>query len=375
MYASAPRDLRFPGIAIFAVFTVLSMVPHNALTAGLFSEDLARTSIKIQHFVFDDDWRNHWADGSVGCETDPKYDEWILNGMYALGATLRKGGALVFERSVPMHITGYTGIAGFINGGKSGKQVIGMCVLDHIGKRVPKDEYLDLGKYIDGGQVPVDEWKLFAVPFKDFGVLRRGITAICFVNTAGKAIDTFYVDDFGLITCRVPVFGKGASSSSKLVRPKPTRISYVFRDDLEGGWGDWSWNCELKPYSKSKVSGKMSLVVIQDSGGGLAFGRHIAFSTIGYEYLEFSVNGWRREDQKLRVALFDRFGREIRNGSVKVNDDRYIDGGSLSMNTWKSVRIPLSELGAENTQITKIAIMNDSGKPQVFFVDDIVFVK
>ena len=75
------------------------------------------------------------------------------------------------------------------------------------------------------------------------------------------------------------------------------------------------------------------------------------------------------------MVLFDRHGGEIPGGSVEVNDDEYIDGGSLGVNTWKKVRIPLSDLGAENTQITKIAVINDSGKPQVFFIDDIMFTK
>jgi len=365
------RIILIVSIPILFVFTI-----QNACGAGFLLRILAQTSVKITHPIFDDKLRNDWYDGSVKCKIDPKYDQWIFNGMYGLGATLEKGGALVFKRSEPIDIRPFTGIAGCINGGKTGKQVIGICMLDHIGRRIPRNTFLDVKNYIDGGCLPVDEWKLFAVPFKDLGLATRGITGICFVNTAGEDIDTFYLDEFGLINSPVPKLQKTTKSSSKLVDARPTRASYVFKDKVEGGWQNWSWgNCKSQLYFNSTASGKTSLIVSQPAGSALAFGRHKPFSTAGYEFLEFSVNGGNTDDQKLRVVLFDASGTEIPKGSIRLNGDEYIDGGSLSINSWKKVRIPLRKLRANNAKITKIAIMNNSPTSQVFFIDEIMFIK
>ncbi len=365
------RVILIASILVLFVFTV-----QNVCSAGLLPRILAQKSIKITHPIFDDELRNDWYDGSVKCRINLKYDQWIFNGMYGLGATLKKGGALVFKRSEPIDIRSFTGIAGCINGGKSGKQVIGICMLDHLGRRIPKNTFLNLKDYIDGGSLPVDNWKSFAVPFKDLGLATRGITGVCFVNTAGEDIDTFYLDEFGLINSPVPGFRKITKTSSKLVDAKPTRVSYVFKDKIEGAWQNWSWgDCIAQIYFNSAASGKTSFIVSQPAGSVLAFGRHSAFSTAGYDFLEFSVNGGNSDDQKLRVVLFDASGMEIRRGSVSLNRNEYIDGGSLSINSWKKVRIPLKRLRATNSEITKIAIMNNSPKSQLFLIDEIMFIK
>ena len=92
---------------ITAILVIMLLPLHNALELGLLRSAHAQTDIKIKQMIFDDDWQNDWIESSVKCEINPKYDQWIHNGQYGLGATIEKGGALVFKHSVAVDIKSY----------------------------------------------------------------------------------------------------------------------------------------------------------------------------------------------------------------------------------------------------------------------------
>jgi len=366
---------------LLAVFAFVIKIVAFQLIVFLFlsslqSEAFAQT-IKIQHIVFDDDWRNVWSDASEKCKVNPKYDQWILNGTYALSATIEKGGALIFKREIPLDTKIYTGIAGFINGGSGGKQIIGVCVIDHTGARLPNNLGLDVRKYTQGGCIPVDDWKAFAIPFSHFGQLPKGIKGICFVNASEENAAPIMLDDFGLVDFAIS--SKASANSRKAsprTQPKNREITYIFSDKFENGWQDWSWQSESTLWDKSSSGGKMSLIVYQQANGAIAFGRpsKTPFRTKGYEALEFCLNGGDSNKQKLILILYDASGKEIRRG-VSINDKDYIEDGTLSINAWKRVRIPLSRLRATDISIGKIALLNNTSEEQAFLIDEVMFVK
>ena len=368
-------------LAFLACLSVCLWPYPDAGARGLFPVILAQSTLSLKHVIFDDKLQNNWSDGSVKCKLNPEYDEWIPNGAYALGATLEKGGALVFDRGIAMDIRGYSGITGQISGGKRGKQLVGICVIDFWGKYLPNKTGLDLRKYTRNGALPADDWTTFAVPFKDFGPLPRGIRAICFTNASGKAIDTFYMDDFGLTTAAMKSHTVGkdtrTTKGGNSGRPRkrgPVKVSYVFKDKAENGWQyTWSWGASLKP--KLIAPGKAVLVARQEPFGGCACGRKKPFSTRGYGRLVFSINGGGRDDQKLRVVLFDKAGKEIREGSVNLEEGNFIEGGSISEDKWTTVSIPLKSLKGMNRNITKIAIINNSTGIQQFLIANVRFTE
>ena len=344
----------------------------------IFPKTALTQTIKIQHIIFDDTWKNAWSDGSEKAVLNPKYDEWIHTGTYAIAATLKKGGALIFKREIPIDIKNYTGIAGFINGGESGKQIIGICVIDDTGTRRPNDLGLDLRKYIQGGSFPIDDWKTFAIPFSHFGNLPKGIKGICFVNASQEDAPTFIIDNFGLVDFVISAPSSSTSISStkqpQTLQLKKKEVSLIFSDKFENMWEDWSWKGKLLIYDKSSSSGKLSLFAYQDINGAVAFGTKAPFNTKGYEALEFMINGGDRDNQEIGISLYDASGVEIRR-NIKINNKEYIENGSLSANQWKKVRIPLSRMRAQNIKISKIALTNNSGEEQAFLIDDVMFVK
>jgi hypothetical protein len=357
-----------PGMRTLLSYIVLISIA--AISCTSFSQ-----TIKIQHPIFDESIRNNWSDGSEKCTTNPKYEEWILNGSYAFSALMQKGGALIFKREIPLSTKNYTGIAGYINGGSSGKQLIGICVIDHTGKRLPNDIGLDLRKYIQGGALPVDDWKVFVIPFNHFGSLQRGIKGICFVNASNEDAGMFYLDDFGLVD--FPITTKSATTPVSIVKPKPKQqANYIFTDKFEGAWQNWSWQCEVQDYTESSASGKVSLFVKQEPFGAIAFATQKTFLVREYQAIAFQLNGGPESDQqKLTVALYDNEGKEIKGSSVDLNNKEFIEGGALGINQWKKVSIPFSHMRAGNTPVKKIALINSSSEAQAFLIDDVMLVK
>jgi hypothetical protein len=165
------------------------------------------------------------------------------------------------------------------------------------------------------------------------------------------------------------------------VSPPVVNSRLVFYTDAPGvDWEDWSWDCWRNFRSSAPVhAGKYAIAVdyAEKGWGGLAFGRHDAVSTKGYDRLEFWVHGGASGGQLLRVSFNTCVGNcELPPGGLGINDPKYLEGGVVSPNTWKLVSIPLADLGAVDVSIVKLNIMDNSGSTQpTFYVDDIVLAK
>lgn len=149
----------------------------------------------------------------------------------------------------------------------------------------------------------------------------------------------------------------------------------IYTDQLRAGWEDWSWDCDCNLRSTTETyNGQYAIAVNLSAWGGLGIGRHSAVSTAGYDQLEFFIHGGRVGKQELRVSLEDEAGHEIpTQGGIELNNPLYLEGGQItSLGTWQRVTIPLEDLGAKNTRITKINIMENLGGYQpTFYIDDI----
>jgi hypothetical protein len=228
--------------------------------------------------------------------------------------------------------------------------------------------------HIRGGTITGRQWQFFIIPVSELKPGYKDTTRIVFYNPSEETMPTFYLDDVGFTTERFQSFSQPQTAEEKPV-PRPTRTAYaIYADRLEHGWENWSWNCSLEFDNKDNpAQGKQDILVEQEPGGGLAFGRHDAFPTNGYTAFEFYVNGGRTGGQKLNVSVFDEHDRII--GTVSVNDAKYIQGGAVAAGRWQQVYIPLADLRAAAVQARKIGIINADTQKTLYYVDAVSLVK
>ena len=178
-----------------------------------------------------------------------------------------------------------------------------------------------------------------------------------------------------LSTMSLALVGCGSSSSTSQSSP-----SIIYADALGDHWEDWSWDTRRNLISTEIVHSGESAIAIdyaEKGWGGLAFGRHSPIRMKGYDRLEFWIHGGDSGGQLLRVSFNTCVGDcELPPGGISINNSKYIAGGAVSANSWKLVKIPLSDLDAVDVSIIKVNLMNNRGGAQPsFYVDDIVFVE
>jgi hypothetical protein len=94
------------------------------------------------------------------------------------------------------------------------------------------------------------------------------------------------------------------------------------------------------------------------------------FDTTGYNYLTFWINGGSHSGQSIDVYAADANGNYLT--SQPLNN--YISGGGVGRNTWRQVRVPLSDIGASNRVLTALVLQDNTGSSQpAFYVDDMQF--
>jgi hypothetical protein len=151
----------------------------------------------------------------------------------------------------------------------------------------------------------------------------------------------------------------------------PAITTLVYGDALGVGWENWSWGSSVSLQDAVyKRTGSYSASVAYTRGwGGLYFG-HNGFNTVGFNTLEFYVNGGANSGQMVSINLVDAAGNFL----PSVNLNQYVEGGSIAANTWRRVSVPLSALRGTNTTITGVVLMDSSGGVQPsYYLDDMVF--
>jgi hypothetical protein len=154
--------------------------------------------------------------------------------------------------------------------------------------------------------------------------------------------------------------------------PDYDRTLDIYRDQLEAPWQDWSWGAESRFDAQEHVYvGTQSIAVTLDPWGALSLW-HPPFSTSAYGWLEFAVLG-SQENIQLQVYMEAEDGTPLCH--VPVNDPRHIEGGSISTQTWRTVRLPLAYLNAPDVPVNRISIQSQEGARAVtLWIDAIRFV-
>lgn len=145
----------------------------------------------------------------------------------------------------------------------------------------------------------------------------------------------------------------------------------VYDKALSPGWQNWSWaRTEL---SADIGSARMPILMDAQGYGGLNL-HHDPFSTAPYRALHMLIQVVGGPAQVRVLATV---------GGKGIPDGDRMEGGypvtkmklvKLAPGGWTEVLVPLGVLGAENTTIDGIMVMNDSGEPAPhIYVADISF--
>jgi hypothetical protein len=92
-----------------------------------------------------------------------------------------------------------------------------------------------------------------------------------------------------------------------------------------------------------------------------------------YYFLEFWIRGSTDDEPQLWAYFHDRDDNPL--FKLAINDPRYIQGGTVEAGRWKTVTIPLYDLGAVGRRISRISLQDRSGnETSEFWVDDLWLV-
>lgn len=152
----------------------------------------------------------------------------------------------------------------------------------------------------------------------------------------------------------------------------PANSLVIYADALAPGWEDWSWDASLDfAAQKTVFQGTAAIQVSLKAWGALSL-HNTGVGAAGYTWFEFFINPGSSPDRQLGLYIVGA-DEQVPPGYlwVKINDPRYLEGGSLQANRWTRVRIPLSDLAEKYDIITRFALQDQSGSGQSeFYVDN-----
>jgi hypothetical protein len=138
----------------------------------------------------------------------------------------------------------------------------------------------------------------------------------------------------------------------------------IYADALAASWDNWSWGASIDFAAGAPVHGGSYSIAVTYTGGwqGLYLA-HPGLSTIGFSKLRFYAYG--SSGQILQV-----YATRASGGAGPT-----IPVAALTASAWTEVQIPLTDLGAANTDITGLVWQDRSGHSQpTFYVDDIALI-
>ncbi len=144
----------------------------------------------------------------------------------------------------------------------------------------------------------------------------------------------------------------------------------IYTDSLSSGWADWSWSTMVNWSSTAYVhSGKHSVAFTYTTGwDGLSLHANNPVQTSPYDLLRFWINGGSAGSQKLDVYVEYPGG----GSGSQLNVASYTVGKAIQPRQWREVDVPLSALGAKNTQISRIDFWNPTAASQpTLYLDDL----
>lgn len=160
------------------------------------------------------------------------------------------------------------------------------------------------------------------------------------------------------------------------IPPEPdySKTIDIYTDGLGPNWQDWSWNAQRNFFATDRVmNGVYSLSARLGAWGAVSFWHPPFPLTPEYYWLEFHIQASDGPQPVLWAYLYDDQGNEL--GRRRVDDCRYIEGGTIDAGVWKTVSIPLQDLNVRGRKLTRICLQDRLGRPSSgFWVDDIRIV-
>ncbi len=132
----------------------------------------------------------------------------------------------------------------------------------------------------------------------------------------------------------------------------------IYEDALSSGWQNWSWGTSVNLSDTGQVyQGSNSIKTTYTSAySGLFLHNDTALDTSGKNSLTFAIAGAGASGQNIQVYVFDSAGNQL----TARNLGGYVSGG-ITSGTWKTVTIPLADLGASGKLIKGIVFQDVSG--------------
>jgi hypothetical protein len=131
----------------------------------------------------------------------------------------------------------------------------------------------------------------------------------------------------------------GSAEAQTTPQTAPTKEPMLIYDDvLSPGWSNWSW---AKTALSVDIKTDVKPISVEGDPYSALFLHHAPFSTEGYSYLTFFVNGGEVGGQPIAVKA--------------IINDKPVDPGypiRLNAKTWNKVSVPLAEIGAANQTIS-----------------------
>ena len=139
--------------------------------------------------------------------------------------------------------------------------------------------------------------------------------------------------------------------------PPPPAADVIYGDSLATGWVNWSWGSTIDLGATSPVGeGTRSIRIVYQSPWSALYLHRSQFDTSGKTNIIFEVNGGSASGQIIKIVPYDGNGNPIEGTYLAP----YIAGG-ITANTWKTVTVPLADIGAANKVMTGFAIQDGRG--------------
>lgn len=160
-------------------------------------------------------------------------------------------------------------------------------------------------------------------------------------------------------------------SNPKVAETSLSPSYFLYWDGIVNGWDDYSPTASWQ--SHFYASGTLAAQIAQDltHSGTVYEGQHalkidpsrwkflnlqnLNIDTSPFEYLEFYIHGGTTGGQNLKLSTHSSSHTDkTQQAAININD--YVDGGSVVANDWKRVRIPLTDIVATESVITRLNI-------------------
>ena len=170
----------------------------------------------------------------------------------------------------------------------------------------------------------------------------------------------------GAVCLFLIVSAVGGTSISRAAHPDLV----IYGDSLTTGWSDWSWSTAINWQDTTDPhTGTYDVAFTFDQAwDGLSVHSDSPVDTTPYDLVRFWINGGTSGTQRLWLYVDYPGG----GSSTPVNIAPYIADGSIPAHSWALVQVPLSVLGAQATQISRLDFFNDtSGTQPTMYLDDL----